>query len=325
MSALLKKAFSISRDTKFTLLCARVVFSTTITTKLLHTGIPHRRGQAVNEQDALSSHPRYAPVEVLRERAYRIEKEASLRSRCNWTPEEDEKLLELIKIHGTRWTMLSRQFVDRPPSVLLNRYALLQNKAARGPWTKEELKTLKDLGRGRPYQDIQDWEMIQQKMPEERPLFMIKQTYKHSLDPGIKHGKWSSDEVEKLRSLIFRLGEDNMEQVALMMGSRTPRQCLERWRWQMTTEKKGRFTSAEDAKIVAAVEQYGENFAVVAKVTGISRTPRHISQHYHNTLSPHIDRSEWTLEEEEQTYNACMKHGRDMCKAKEELGSKSFL
>jgi hypothetical protein len=90
----------------------------------------------------------------------------------------------------------------------------------------------------------------------------------------------------------------------------------------MTNEKKGRFSKEEGDRIVDAVAKYGENFAVVAKVTGISRTPRHISQHYHNVLAPDIDRSEWTLEEEEQVYKACMKHGRDMIKAKEDLGSK---
>ncbi|KAI8640952.1 hypothetical protein BD408DRAFT_327658, partial [Parasitella parasitica] len=246
-------------------------------------------------------------TELLRKKAYEIEKKGLLRSRCNWTVEEDERLIDLIKTHGKRWTFISKQFVDRAPSTLLNRYNLLHEARARGPWSKEELKALKDLGQGKSFCDIQDWKSIQEKLPVQRPLFMVTQTYKHTVDPAIKHGKWTFDEVEKLRNLILKFGEENMDQVALFMRSRTPRQCLERWRWQMTSEKKGRFTKAEDAKILEAVEKYGENFAAIAKVSGISRTPRHISQHYHNTLAPHIDKSEWTLEEEEQIYKTCMK------------------
>ncbi|OAD04636.1 Homeodomain-like DNA binding domain-containing transcription factor, partial [Mucor lusitanicus CBS 277.49] len=134
--------------------------------------------------------------------------------------------------------------------------------------------------------------------------------------------RWSKEETEKLQELIDRYGEDNMQQVASVMGSRTARQCLERWRWQLNNPKTGRFSKEEGERILEAVAKYGENFAVVAKVTGVTRTPRHISQHYHNVLAPDIDRSEWTLAEEEQVYKTCLKHGRDMLKVQQELGSK---
>ncbi|GAN01816.1 hypothetical protein MAM1_0012d01251 [Mucor ambiguus] len=311
MTALLKKAFSLSQHTLLLqkssflpLQCTRSVFATATSRVLFHTtrtvkeekiDIHHQ-----HEQQEIPAPPVLSPIEMLRERAWKVEQEASLRSRCNWTKEEDQKLLDLIATHGKRWTMLSGYFIDRSPSNVMNRYRLLMDASTRGPWTKEELKALEEAGQGKAFHEIQDWKAIQSQLPRQRPTFMIKQTYKHTVDPYIKHGKWSEEETEKLTSLIHRYGEKNMQQVSLMMGSRTARQCLERWRWQMTNEKKGRFSKEEGDRIVDAVAKYGENFAVVAKVTGISRTPRHISQHYHNVLAPDIDRSEWTLEEEEQ-------------------------
>ncbi|CAO3621449.1 unnamed protein product [Mucor fragilis] len=256
---------------------------------------------------------RVLPIELLREKAWKVERQASLRSRCNWTKEEDQKLLDLIAAHGKRWTMLSGHFVDRSPSNVMNRYRLLMDASTRGPWTKEELKALEKAGQGKAFHEIQDWKAIQSQLPRQRPTYMIKQTYKHTIDPNIKHGKWSDEEIEKLTSLIHRYGEKNMQQVALMMGSRTARQCLERWRWQMTNEKKGRFSKEEGDQILDAVAKYGENFAVVAKVTGLSRTPRHISQHYHNVLAPDIDKSEWTLEEEEQVRTWAQRDRKETC------------
>jgi hypothetical protein len=264
---------------------------------------------------------RLLPVEVLRQNALKISNEASLRSRCPWTEEEDEKLMRLIKTMGKSWTAISNEFVNRSPSVVMNRYALLTDGYVRGPWQKEELEALKNAGKGRIFQDILDWHEIQSQLPRRRPIFMIRQTYKHTLDPRIKHGRWTKEESEKLKHCMAMYGDQGMERVAEFMGSRTPRQCLERWRWQMSDVKKGRFSAEEDALIKEAVKKYGENFAVICKVTGIQRTPRHLSQHYHTFLAPNLDKSPWTREEEEQLYKVCMKNNRNMLKTKEDLKS----
>ncbi|KAL9542936.1 hypothetical protein MBANPS3_008357 [Mucor bainieri] len=346
MTALLKKAFSISQHTLLRqqpaaflpLSCTRVVFATAPSRMFIHTTravkeeehkadvhqplTEEEKQDKTKEEEEIPAPPVFSPVELLREKAWKVEQQASLRSRCNWTKEEDEKLFDLIAAHGKRWTMLSSHFVDRSPSNVMNRYRLLVDEATRGPWSKEELQALEKAGQGKAFHDIKDWKAIQSQLPRQRPTYMIKQTYKHTVDPNIKHGKWSPDEIERLTSLIQRYGENNMQQVAALMGSRTARQCLERWRWQMTNEKKGRFSKEEGQRIMDAVAQYGENFAVVAKVTGIPRTPRHISQHYHNVLAPDIDKSEWSLAEEELVYNTCLKYGRDMLKAHDVLGSK---
>lgn len=278
----------------------------------------HTNVQCKNMQLDAKSKPnsKLLPVELLRKEALKVANSMSIRSRCPWTEEEDEKLLKLVKEKGKSWTSLSKEFVNRPPAAILCRYELLTDRFARGPWSENELEALRKLGDGRSFEEITEWNDIQAQLPRRRPVFLIKQTYKHSLDPRIKHGRWTEEESNMLKDLMLRYGDEGMNRVASFMGTRTPRQCLERWRWQMADMKKGRFSVEEDMLITEAVKKYGENFAVICKVTGIDRTPRHVSQHYHGFLAPGIDRSPWGREEEEQVYKVCTENNRDMLKTK---------
>ncbi|KAI8983088.1 hypothetical protein BDB01DRAFT_712260, partial [Pilobolus umbonatus] len=241
-----------------------------------------------------------------KKRAIGIKLAASLRVRCAWPKEEDEKLLRLVEEHGPRWTFVSKLLVDRTPSSALNRYRLLQDQYRESFWSKEELTLLAKWGAGRTYDQIDNWEEVQKLLPTKENLYGIKQKYKKTLDPSVKHGRWSKEESDQLERLVQSFGEDNMDRVANMMGSRTKSQCLERWRWQMSETKKGHFSPEEDERILKAVKEYGENFGVVCQVANLDRTPRHVSQHYRNVLDPSIDRSSWSPEEEIEVYKACL-------------------
>ncbi|KAI8885148.1 hypothetical protein K501DRAFT_284466 [Backusella circina FSU 941] len=254
--------------------------------------------------------------------AFDVEKKLGLRSRCVWSAEEDKLLLKLHNEYGPRWTTISTQFVNRPPAHCSNRYQLLTNRYERGPWSKEEIAKLKEACRNLPpTSDEIDWDQVQAALPVQRPMYLIKQKYAGACDPTIKQGRWSNDESNKLQMLVSRYGDNNMDRISQLMGNRTRRQCMERWRWQMADMKKGRYTKEEDAAIVNAVATYGENFAVVAKVIQSTRTPRHISQHYRNLLAPNVDRSPWTREEELRFYQAYLDEGHNVAKAKEKLQS----
>lgn len=288
-----------------------------------HNGVEQKQGRKRQEPPTdVKKH--LGPLELLRREALKIEQASALRPRCVWLPEEDEKLLRLVNEGGKRWTYMSYFFVDRSPSTLMNRYSLLTNKNSRGPWSKEELEVIKRLGAGRTPEEIDQadgWEAIQKELPHQRPLFLIKQKYTYSCNPTTKFGLWTEEESDKLASLVAKYGENNMALIGSLMKTRTKRQCLERWRWQMADTRKGRFTPAEDESIVDAVKKYGENFAVVKKVIGSERTARHISQHYRHMLAPNIDRSPWTPDEQLKLYKVCMKNEGDMIKTKAELGT----
>ncbi|KAI8347674.1 hypothetical protein BD560DRAFT_411006 [Blakeslea trispora] len=267
---------------------------------------------------------RVEEIEKLRKRAFEVQKSTLVRSRCRWTEEESKKLVELVKQHGEKWSFISTMFVNRPATAVMNRYKLLQKGSERGPWSKQELSVLKLLGNGRSFEQIDNWEEIQASLPHYRPAFLIKQKYK-AMDPRYNRGRWSDEETDRLIQLVQKHGENDMDLISDLLGTRSTRQCFERWHWQLKNTRKGRFTLDEDALILDAVEKYGENFAVIQKVTGIPRTPRHISQHYHNKLNPTVDLSAWTPEEEMKVYQTCVKNDRDMQKTKKELNSKRSI
>lgn len=324
--SLLIPRFNVQQQ-DISLLCKRVALLN-LTPRLFYntaidTIIKNAKAELQDNKDQY--HANLSPSELLRKEALKIEVASSLRPRCLWLEEEDKKLLRLVEEHGKRWTFISKHFVDRPASTLMNRYSLLTDEKGRGPWTKEELDVLKDLAKGRSPDEIDNWEEIQKKLPIPRPMFLIKQKYIYSLNPATKFGRWTQEESEKLEKLISLYGENNLDRVAAAMGSRTRRQCLERWRWQMASIKKGRFSPEEDEKILEAVAKYGENFAVIAKVIGSDRTARHISQHYRNILAPNIDRSPWTPQEQREVYEVCTKHNGNMIETKKELDSKRAI
>src|ERR1700692_3917412 len=71
----------------------------------------------------------------------------------------------------------------------------------------------------------------------------------------------------------------------------------------------GRYTPLEDAKILTAVQKYGDkDWLKIKEVTGIHRTTRNISAHYKYYLDPSIDRSPWSEEETKTMVELFEKH-----------------
>lgn len=262
-------------------------------------------------------------TDVCREKAREIRIANDIRTRCVWTKEEDKLLMKLNEEYPGRWTKMSTYFVDRSPIACRNRLVLLLDVKHRGPWEKSEVKALIELCEGKRYEDVTDWERIQAALPRPRPIALIKQKYS-MCDPHFRQGHWTKQETELLESLIKKYGED-WGTISRMIGTRSSIQCHERWKWQQQEMTKGKFTLEEDAKILELVKEYGLNFGVICKVMGTDRTPRHVSQHYHNMLDPDVDRSPWTEEEGRLIYETCVKLERNMKKTKELLNSKRSL
>ncbi|CAM9730461.1 unnamed protein product, partial [Phaeothamnion confervicola] len=92
---------------------------------------------------------------------------------------------------------------------------------------------------------------------------------------GPKKGRWGADEDALLVSLVGS-GFDNWGQLAQRLPGRTAKQCRERWKHRLDPAiKKGRFSAAEDAAILAAQVEVGNRWAVIARrVPG--RTENHV-------------------------------------------------
>ncbi|KAL1932095.1 hypothetical protein VTP01DRAFT_9151 [Rhizomucor pusillus] len=262
---------------------------------------------------------RFLPT--IRQMTSQAETKTHVRTRRVWTEEESKRLLDLVEEHGPRWTFISRFFNNRNAVKCLNRWKLLTQKEVYGPWSEEELDALRKITRGKKLQEL-DFEKIQKQLPKHRPIPLIRQTWMHTINPDIKHGRWSPEEIKRLDDLIKIYGVQNWDAVAEGMGTRTRRQCIERFRWQHQQDlQKGRFTPEEDLAIIEAVQKYGENFALVKEAIGSKRTARHIASHYQYCLNPNTDRSLWTPEEEQMLYEKFLEL-KSMKDVKEALGSR---
>lgn len=172
---------------------------------------------------------RFLPT--IRQMTSQAETKTHVRTRRVWTEEESKRLLDLVEEHGPRWTFISRFFNNRNAVKCLNRWKLLTQKEVYGPWSEEELDALRKITRGKKLQEL-DFEKIQKQLPKHRPIPLIRQTWMHTINPDIKHGRWSPEEIKRLDDLIKIYGVQNWDAVAEGMGTRTRRQCIERFRWQ---------------------------------------------------------------------------------------------
>ncbi|SAL96207.1 hypothetical protein [Absidia glauca] len=246
-------------------------------------------------------------------------------SRRIWTEEEDELLRSLFETQGPRYSFIASQFPERTVATVYNRCKLLSlnNKGALnyGPWGKDELEALRKLTDGMTNESHIPWEEIQRRLPQSRPLSLIKQTWYHSINPKWNHGLWAAEETERLKRLIDNLGTNDWCTISDLHGTRSPRQCLEKYRYQMAPRQKGRFTPAEDNAILMAVEKYGDkDFKIIKEVLQSERTPRQISQHYRYALDPAYNRAPWSEMEKDTLYRLILKHGNDMIKIREIMG-----
>lgn len=266
-----------------------------------------------------------SPVSQLKQSLYRVRKV--------WTKEEDEKLLNLYAEMGPRWTAISRHFKNRlPAAVRVHVFRLLEAQDTdpkhdsylgyTGPWTDEEIAALRSAMKGKDPNQV-NWETIQAQLPRKRPPLLLKNTWKHSLDPKLRHGRWTPEESDALAKLVKVYGTNNWDAVADGIPTRSRRQCLERWRWQQDRNiEKGFFTQAEDRLLLAAVEKHGDtDWPLIASVMKTGRTPRQLASRYKYAFDPDTDRSEWTEEERLLVYNTYQQL-QNMKEVQSQLGTK---
>lgn len=59
-------------------------------------------------------------------------------NKSEWTEEEDAKLQEFVRHHGTKWSLISKHFSHRTDTALKNRWLVLMRKRASAPATPIE-------------------------------------------------------------------------------------------------------------------------------------------------------------------------------------------
>jgi hypothetical protein len=81
--------------------------------------------------------------------------------------------------------------------------------------------------------------------------------------------KFTLEEDEALRGLVSEYGTSNWIEVSSWLPGRSPRQCRERWKHYLSTEKAEiPWTEAEDRILFEKISEWGAKWTRVAKVLG---------------------------------------------------------
>lgn len=124
-----------------------------------------------------------------------------------------------------------------------------------------------------------------------------------------RSGKWTKAEDEKLLEAVETYGDKCWKALASAVGSRTPAQCLHRWKQSLKpTISRTKWTKEEDEKLLLAVEQYQRHWSTIAQVMG-NRTGAQCRERFCNKLDPTIFRGAWEPAEDEALLQAVALHG----------------
>ncbi|KAA8542783.1 hypothetical protein F0562_023935 [Nyssa sinensis] len=131
-------------------------------------------------------------------------------------------------------------------------------------------------------------------------------------DPLVNHHPWTTMEDKNILHIVQQKGIDNWIDKAVSLGTnRTPFQCLARYQRSLNASiMKREWTEAEDNKLRAAVETFGEsNWQVVAS-TLEGRTGTQCSNRWKKSLHPARQRvGKWTPDEDKRLKVAVMLFG----------------
>ncbi|KAJ6217335.1 hypothetical protein RDWZM_008492 [Blomia tropicalis] len=223
--------------------------------------------------------------------------------RTNWTHEEDTNLIELIKLHGLKWTKIAKYMKDRNRQQCADRWNnALDPKILKGSWSPEEDTNLIELIKIHGLK----WAKIAKYM-KDRNGQQCACRWNNALDPKISKGNWTLEEDEKLKKLIKKYGS-KWSIIAQIMGNRSSLQCRDRWNLRLNrknNESKRDWTSEEDKKLleledkmlINLVEKFGTRWGKVAECM----KNRNYFQCYHrwnNTLNP--PNKPWTVDEDQK-------------------------
>jgi hypothetical protein len=240
-----------------------------------------------------------------------------------WVVEEDAKLTGAVKEHGVNnWTAVAALVPGRTKKQCRHRWIeTLDPNVNTGKWTAEEDAKLTDAVK----KHGDDWVVVATLVPGRKKVqcrvrwLHVAPTMKSEYprtgrrDPPRKSQKqWTAEEDAKLISAVKKCGKDWVEVAALVPG-RSNRLCRKRWVNCLDPgidRAMGKWTAAEDAKLIDAVTKYGKDWvAVAALVPG--RANMQCRARWHDSLDPGVERAmgKWTAEEDAKLVDAVKKHG----------------
>ncbi|KAK3810763.1 MAG: Homeodomain-like protein, partial [Benniella sp.] len=105
-----------------------------------------------------------------------------------------------------------------------------------------------------------------------------------SIKPRQVKGPWTEEEDRKLRELVNEYGPEKWVFIATRIGTRTGKQCRERWHNHLDPMiNKAPFTHEEDMQILQLYSQLGSKWAEMAKHMP-GRPDNAIKNHFNTTM-----------------------------------------
>ncbi|XP_037095942.1 snRNA-activating protein complex subunit 4 isoform X1 [Syngnathus acus] len=156
-----------------------------------------------------------------------------------WTPDEDQKLTQLVEKmrigNFTPYTQISYFMEGRDISQLIYRWSsVLDPQLKKGPWSKEEdqllLRAVKRHGE-------KSWWKIRLEVPG-RTDGACRDRYLDCLKEGTKKGSFDSHEHQLLLQLLEKHGVGCWAKIAAEIPNRNDAQCLREWKKMMRRAKR---------------------------------------------------------------------------------------
>ena len=207
--------------------------------------------------------------------------------RTLWTPEEDQKLIDAVKIFGEgNWTLIAKEVGSRDNKQCWRRWTdCLNPDINKDPWTPEEDQTIRDfVAENGPTK----WSKLAEILPG-RTDNQCRQRWFRVLNPDINKDPWTPEEDQTIRDFVGENGPTKWSKLAKMLPGRMDAQCRQRWFRHLDPYiNKSPWTEEEDEKIVEYKAQYGSKWTLIANLLNTGRTDYAVKNRWNNSLSKRI-------------------------------------
>ena len=179
---------------------------------------------------------------------------------CRWSIEEDQKLTDLVLLHGnSNWALVAEQIPGRTADQCREKWTnSLDPSIKRGDWTDEEERLLINLI---SLHGDHNWVEIAEQIPG-RTNRQCRMKWSMSLGPDIKKGVWTDEEDELLIDLVNSYnGHPKWTEIAEQIPGRTNKQCRERWTNSLDSGiSHSRWTPEEDELLIQKYKEFGSKW-----------------------------------------------------------------
>lgn len=244
-----------------------------------------------------------------------------------WTQEEKRKLFEAAnrinieekqreqkgRLPSGTWKEISSYVGGRSGSSCQVKYKREVSK--KGIWTIDDKQRLAEAVKLSLYENqgklpYGTWTKIS-KAVGGRYSSLCRGAWLDSLNPGLRHGKWTPDEDERLKSLVEELGTGKWTLLAEKLANgRTGVKCRQRWLDISSNRNVGKWTTEEVNKLIQGHKEYGNQWSRIAAEFVKTRSPRCCFQKWQTmTVSSEMKGKNWSEDEDQRLMKGHEKYG----------------